>query len=275
MRGDRVSKVGVLRTVLYNMIGLMIIIGLVWPGEGLAQDKENDMILVEGGSYIMRPAFHDQPGPGNPNLKVTLNNFYIGKYEVTFEEYDLFCILTERNKPSDQGWGRGQRPVINISWQDAVDYCNWRSELEGVTPVYSGKGIKTECDFKTNGYRLPTEPEWTYAARGGQRSGDYKYSGSSDVDKVAWYEGNAGIMTHLVGEKQANEVGLYDMSGNVNEWCWDPSYWMNRYGPPEKSLRAYRGGSWRSDAPILAGDVTGLDMTCSYIGFRVVRTAPG
>jgi len=249
-----------------------MISGLIWPERGLAQDKENNMILVEGANFLKMPELRDGPGPEKPARQVMVKSFYIGKYEVTFAEYGLFCLLTGRQEAGEQGWGRGQYPVSNVSWQDAVDYCNWLSELEGLNPAYSGKGIKTACDFMADGYRLPTEIEWEYAAKGGQKSGDYKYSGSNNADTVAWHIGNAGQMTHPVGGKQANELGIYDMSGNVSEWCWDGYYWYDKYGPPERSLRAYRGGSWRSDVYISAADITGLDMKYSYIGFRLVRS---
>jgi hypothetical protein len=141
-------------------------------------------------------------------------DFYISATEVTFDQYDAFCEATGKERPSDQGWGRGKRPVINVNVVDALAFCNWLSKETGKT------------------IRLPEEDEWEFAAKGGKKSNGYSYSGSNNVGDVAWYDGNSGNKTHEVAKKQPNELGIYDMSGNVWEWCG--------------SSGVIRGGSWGS-----------------------------
>ena len=164
---------------------------------------------------------------------------------------------TTASNGSSPGRGAGDNyPMYCVSWYEAVEYCNKRSIREGLTPAYSGSGDYITCDFKANGYRLPTEAEWEWAARGGGKDGMiYEYSGSGGVDAVAWYSGNSGRqMTHPVQTKVANSLGLYDMSGNVFEWCWD---WYGGYssgaqtepaGASSGSYRIERGGSRSNDA---------------------------
>lgn len=220
----------------------------------------------------------------NPVHRVTVDSFYIAKYEVTFEEYDKFCEEMKKDKPPDQGMGRGRRPVIEVNWYDAVEYCNWLSSQEGFVPCYTIKDKTVVCDFTANGYRLPTEAEWEYAARGGHKSKGYIYCGGNLADEVGWYFENAEVKTHPVGEKKPNELGLYDMGGNVWEWCWDrydENYYQksprnNPQGPSAGSLRVVRGGSYRYPSYCLVPDyrfyshpLYGSD----HLGFRLVRKA--
>ncbi len=214
------------------------------------------MILVERGSFIMGGhGFDERP---MHNVSFTYD-FYIGKYQVTFDEYDRFCEETNRRKPSDQGWGRGTRPLIWVSWWDAVAYCNWLSEEEGLPRAYDEHGDLLDAGGNVTrdltevvGYRLPTEAEWEYAARGGIKSGGYQYAGSDNPEDVAWYGPNAGGMTQEVGKKAPNELGIYDMSGNVWEWCTDcyeSNYYsrspgINPYNYDLCHYRITRGGSW-------------------------------
>jgi formylglycine-generating enzyme required for sulfatase activity len=164
-----------------------------------------------------------------PIQAVRVGTFFMSKYEVTFNEYDKFCEATNRTKPSDEGWGRGNHPVINVSWDAAVAYCEWLSSTTGKK------------------YRLPTEAEWEYSARGGQ---SFKYAGSDNVTDMAWCATNSGNKTHDVGTKNKNGFGLYDMSGNVWEWCSD---WYKGYSGSSGVkdyvglYRINRGGSWGSD----------------------------
>jgi sulfatase modifying factor 1 len=248
-----------------------------------------EMVLVEAGSFQMgstKGCSDEQPVH---TVHIT-RPFYIAKYAVTFEEHDRFCDDTIGcNKPDDNGWGRGNRPVISVTWYDAVAYCNWLSEKEGLTPCYSGKGKLTQCDLSADGYRLPTEAEWEYAARGGQKSQGYIYAGSDNPDDVAWYADNSDGQTHPVGQKQPNEMGLYDMSGNLFEWCWDwygEDYYASSpasdpTGPPPPNTghpwehnRVRRSGSWREKSDSIRTTYRSIDYA-SYAGdngFRLVRT---
>jgi len=245
-----------------------------------------------------------------PAHKVTLTySFYMNKYEVTFDEYDAFCEATGRTKPYDSGWGRGKRPVINVSWNDATAYCNRLSEMENLPKAYyengsflDKDGIKTTDPSRVVGYRLPTEAEWEYAARGGKVSKGFRYSGSNNADEVAWYSHNSGdellegplsgevnlkaitknnCRSHEVGTKAPNELGLYDMSGNAWELCSD---WYYEYSDLEQanpyndsgSFMVFRGGSWFDieiavRVAIRSGNVR--TFRYYYLGFRVCRTA--
>jgi formylglycine-generating enzyme required for sulfatase activity len=174
-------------------------------------------------------------------------------------------------------------PVDNISWLDAVIYCNKRSEHEEFEPCYKIIGDQAVCDFSADGYRLPTEAEWEYAARGGQLSKNYKYSGSDNIDKAGWYEENSGNRMHQVGGKIPNELGLYDMSGNVSEYCWDYFYKdyytqspvLNPTGPRSGKARVIRVGAWNGSArkTTFRSGLWGLFNLVNSIGFRVVRNA--
>ena len=202
------------------------------------------MVFVKGGTFQMGSASGEDDE--KPVHSVTVSDFYIGKYEVTQDLYESVM----GNNPSYFKESGKDAPVEKVSWYDAVEYCNKRSDKEGLKRCYSGSGENINCDFDANGYRLPTEAEWEFAARGGNKSKGYTYSGSNDINEVAWYRDNSGSKTHSAGGKQANELGIYDMSGNVWEWCWD---WYVDYssgsqnnprGSSSGSYRVYRGGSW-------------------------------
>lgn len=127
-----------------------------------------NFVLVPGGSFTMgSPVGEKDRNKGEVQHQVSLSSFAISKYDVTFDEYDAYCQATGASKPGDEGWGRGSRPVINVNWYDAVAYCNWRSKQERETPAYTISGTNVSCDFSAKGYRLPTEAEWEYAAKGG------------------------------------------------------------------------------------------------------------
>jgi formylglycine-generating enzyme required for sulfatase activity len=175
------------------------------------------------------------------------------------------------------------RKVASLKLVDAVDYCNWLSKKNGLKPVYKIVNRQYVCDFNANGYRLPTEAEWEFAAKGGNVTKDFKYSGHDRSDVIAWYKKNSDGGTHPVGTKLANELGIYDMSGNVWEWCWD---WYNKdfyltesgdnpKGPERGTERCLRGGSWDSSEYSLRSANRLKDTPykkTEFYGFRLART---
>lgn len=235
----------------------------------------NEMVFVEGGTFMM--GSNDGESYVKPVHKVTLSSFMIGKYEVTQE---LWVSVMEINPSEFRG---GRKPVETVNWYDVVEFCNKLSEKEGLQKAYTGSKDNITCDFNSNGYRLPTEAEWEYAARGGKKSKGYEYSGSNDIDAVAWYGYfPSGGSTYDVGAKLPNELGIYDMSGNVSEWCWD--WWgpytsesqTNPRGATSGSNRVIRGGSfvYREAEFCRVADrlSSSLDSGIYNLGFRVART---
>jgi formylglycine-generating enzyme required for sulfatase activity len=234
-----------------------------------------NMVLVEWGSFQMgSDAGEDNEKPVH---KVTMRSFLMNKYEVNQWEWDQ---VMESN-PS--GFKGDILPVENITWFEAVEFCNKLSLQEELFPAYQEtKNGGIICNFNANGYRLPTEAEWEYVAKGGNK--DYmvfRYSGGDKVSDVGWHYGNSGGKTHPVGTKAPNSLGLYDMSGNVREWCWD---WYGSYGsknqtdptgPRRGETRVYRGGAWYFGPQFLRTSIRGHllpENRNNYLGFRVCRS---
>ena len=286
------------------------------------------MILVEGGTFIMG----EESGRYNTSHKVTVSSFYMASYEVTLGLWKRFTreALPEFSWNDIEFISEGhigdlqendQRPAYYMNWYEAVRFCNWLSKKQGLKPAYvltkyqnisvdsttlQWKRPKVQWDQEANGYRLPTEAEWEYAARGGRRSGGYLYAGSNVIDEVAWSwtSDRSSRWVRPVGQKKPNELGLYDMSGNVSEFCWDyysTDYYrvsptLNPTGPdrgyvPDEVLqaddfvaddipdsRSIRGGSChdKADWGLQRTSARGFfyDHRRYLVGIRLVRNAP-
>jgi formylglycine-generating enzyme required for sulfatase activity len=274
---------------------------------------EMEMIRVAGGTFTMgSPDTETDRESDETQWQVTLSAFSIGKYEVTQAQYEEVMGTNPSILKTGAAAGETQsrRPVEYVSWYDALVFCNKLSVKEGLTPAYR-KDEKTDPDewgtvpaeyadntwdavevvADSTGYRLPTEAQWEYAARGGSLASGYKvYSGSNTVDDVAWYSGNNGSEgdpnygTKQVGTKAANELGIHDMSGNVWEWCWD---WYGAYpteaktdyvGASSGTFRVFRGGWWGDPAEYARsawrGHTASPFRRSMDLGFRVLRPAP-
>jgi len=179
-----------------------------------------------------------------PEITVKVDDFFIDDFVVT---QDDFAEVMGYNPSYFQN---AELPVECINWYEAVLFCNLKSASVGRQHCYTIDGEHVECDFSADGYRLPTEAEWEFAAIGGVKSQGFRYAGSDVLDEVAWYSKNAGKTTHPRAQKLANELGLYDMCGNVFEWCWDwfdrfdSDYMDNPTGPNNGKLKVVRGNNW-------------------------------
>ena len=273
-------------------------------GEGGDEIPEG-FVLVEAGTFQM--GSNEGYSDNQPVHEVTITTpFYMGKYEVTQAEYEKYCSYGSSSTSSSYGDGDNY-PAYLVSWYDALVYCNKRSMAEELTPCYSISSstnpedwgdVPTSsnstwnaviCNWNANGYRLPTEAEWEYAARAGDNTVEsLTYSGTSDVNQLgeyAWYYSNSNSTTHEAGTKLPNAFGLYDMSGNVWEWCWNwftDSYNAETEGGSDPtgtsagSDRVYRGGGWGSISGRCAVSCrrsSNSDYRGGLLGFRVVRAS--
>jgi formylglycine-generating enzyme required for sulfatase activity len=243
-----------------------------------------EMVSLPGGEFTMGS------DKGNadeaPPHKVRVSAFLMDKFEVTHE------MFKQAQLPNPSHWqDNAKKPVERVRWRDAKEYCNERSRLEGLKPCYSEKTADWDCDFAANGYRLPTEAEWEYAARAGGE-GPAVLIQADKLRQFDWFAGNADEKTHPVGQKKPNRWGIFDMGGNVSEWCEDvysPTFYRGSpmddpHGPtsPGKDVkRVMRGGSWKASADMCRptfrqGQRTGDTDACfftDYCGFRCVRRA--
>ncbi len=244
----------------------MAILRVVSPVVSIHLDPE--MVSIPAGTFQQGDSRGEDTLSEHPLRKVHIKKFALGRFEVTFEEYDRFAMATGQAFPGDEGWGRERRPVINVSWEDAGDYAKWLSE---------GTGRR---------YRLPTESEWEYAAR--NRGKDEIWAGTSEQEQLepyAWFNSNSTGRTQPVGSRQANGLGLQDMSGNVWEWvqdCWHDDY---QHAPTNGSAwveanngscgtRVRRGGGWTNDPISLRSSFRNgynADSRSIQIGFRLAQ----
>ena len=286
----------------------------IWDGDSwevmVSNPDMSSLVMVEipAGSFDM-----GQTGTATPVHTVNISSFYMARTEVTYRQfYDVYNWATRQggytftdfvtDVRGDMGGHSGNdpghtedEPVTYIEWYDAVLWCNALSEMDGLTPCYYTDALATvyrsgkvdinnvNVDWDVDGYRLPTEAEWEYAYRAGTTTLYYWGDGSTlaDINLYAWYDENSGVMTHRVGKRLPNDFVLYDMSGNVWEWCWD---WSAAYSGDEQtdphgpdatgSFRVLRGGSWDGGAGILRsagrfGIAPGGD--AGSLGFRPCR----
>ena len=239
-----------------------------------------EMVSIAGGSFLMGSVSEDEPD--EVFHQVRLNPYYIDKYEVTQTEYErVMGVNPSRRKGPDN-------PVEQIRWANAAAYCNARSSLEGLRPAYDP--ITWECDFTANGYRLPSEAEWECAARAGTETAYSFGDDSSHLEHHAWSKLNSTRGPQPVAKKEPNPWGLYDMYGNVWEWCNDfyqEDYYRqspaeNPPGPKAGENRVVRGGCWNSrpsmcrssyrnyESPAYTDACFGKDIS-GFVGFRCVR----
>lgn len=240
------------------------------------------MVYLPGGTFVMGTA-DGNPDEAPPHT-VRLSPFLMDKFAVTHE------MFAKVQLPDPSHWGDiANGPVERVRWRDAKAYCNERSRLEGLTPCYNEKTIAWDVIPAATGYRLPTEAQWEYAARAGTATA-YDFGTPDKLRQYAWYAENAGGKTHPVGQKKPNGWGLYDMYGNVSQWCEDvysPTWYqesppLDPTGPAESGRdvkRVVRGGNWNASAAACRvtfrqGQRTGNTDACfatDFCGLRCVR----
>lgn len=247
--------------------------------------KFGAMVYVASSEFMMGDD-HANPDEA-PAHKVKLSPYWIDKFEVTHE------MFAKAQLPDPSHWQDSPaKPVEQVRWRDAKQFCNERSRLEGLKPCYNEKTRDWDCDYSADGYRLPTEAEWECACRAGTDSA-YDFGSADKLRQYAWFGDNSDQKTHSVGQKKPNGLGIYDLYGNVSEWCEDVyslSYYRESpaadpHGPPSPGKdvkRVIRGGSWKASAnqcraSFRQGERTGDTDACfstDFCGFRCVRRAP-
>jgi formylglycine-generating enzyme required for sulfatase activity len=259
------------KIILWFILGGIFLVNLVClllphdkDKSPILQQLESNMIFVKGGTFTMGCTYEqgtDCEDDEKPPQKVVLMDYYINKFEVTLEEWKTIMGI---NLDKSQQIECDHCPVTNISWFDIQNFINKLDDLTGIQ------------------YRLPTEAEWEYAARGGNLSRNFKYCGSNNLNEVAWFSINSKERVQKVGQKFSNELGLYDMSGNVWEWCSD---WYNEHnvdgtlfdprGPSKGKYKIMRGGSWdNGDRSCRTTNSSGFepDFKDISLGFRLSRS---
>ncbi|MBQ9630988.1 MAG: SUMF1/EgtB/PvdO family nonheme iron enzyme, partial [Treponema sp.] len=242
---------------------------------------QQSMVTVKAGTFLMGTETASGPRTAlisSPTHRVTLDSFQIMSIEVTQSIYQAVMgenpVRVAKNKGDDL-------PVNEVSWEKAIKFCNLLSEAAGLEPCYDGEANDIIYNSSANGYRLPTEAEWEFAARGGTHGNSFLYSGSENIDDVAWYKDNSGNALHKGAQKKPNALGLYDMTGNVDEWCFDPE----NYYPAEPSInpvleksgigrnRIFRGGDFATRKDSCTVTKRSSDIYSSKAaGIRIVRS---
>jgi len=292
-RGDQ--QVGSMQRYRNVSDGIGLMYYLAW--ELVASGDIGEFVRIPGGTFLMGSpagawASHDYE---RPVRSVTVSAFYMSQHPVTQREWFELMGTTVRQQADMAYWDQGldpgivmegnSHPMYNVSWFEAIEFANRKSLRAGLTPAYTisgwGDNRTVTWNRNANGYRLPTEAEWEFAARGGHGSpGNFMFSGSNTISDVAWYGGNSGGGTRAVGTRQPNGLGLYDMTGNVWEWVYD---WWGAYpnmaqtnpaGPAAGDYRVKRGGCWYFAPEYARSAIRGLgipDVRGRHLGFRVVR----
>lgn len=273
---------GKILTIMFIVLffGLIIFIFLLTSSEPAPINGNYtilpEMIYIKGGEFLMGSDRYEKP-----LHKVKINSFYIGKYEVTLKEYLLYNPSHKISGPYIyRKWEKkilDKLPAASVSWYDAIAYCNWLSDKEGLDRCYNGNTL----DITKKGYRLPTEAEWEYACRAGTTT-DY-YWGNEDANIYCWNKMNSRGYIYPVGLKLPNNFGLYDMSGNIEEWCndwYDSDYYKispynNPLGPEKGDLKVERGG----EACAMSNFSSSFfrhnllpELKIEVIGFRLAKT---
>ena len=265
--------------------------GLAATGPSGKDDSlDATMVSVAAGDFMMGSDSGDSDE--KPVHEVRLDAYLISAFETTWADYERFCAATGKPLPADSKLIHAQRPAAFMTWFDACEYCNWLSGMEGFTPAYTfdrdsdGKVVKVEWNRAADGYRLPTEAEWEYAARGGPAHSAWRFAGGDNLDTIAWHKGDSGGATAAAGTKEPNALGLYDMAGNVWEWCWDwyalfgstsaSTIAQDPLGPESGKVKILRGGGYNTATlayySVSNRGTSGPLRIGSDIGFRVARS---
>ena len=244
------------KAILIPILSMMAVVGKA--------QSHPAMVTIVGDTFKMGNEQMQDPMDEKTIHKVVVSTFKMAKTEITVAQWKVYCESTASPMPTDTppwGW-KDEDPMVNISWYDAMSYCEWLSHETGKK------------------YRLPTEAEWEFAARGGGAGRGYQYSGGKGAEMVGWTNNNAGSSPHTVASKRPNELGLYDMTGNVFEWCQDfyGSYNMkqltNPKGPTAGKMSVYRGGSWFTPTEYMSTGVREHNdpkLGYNFVGFRPIE----